>query len=77
MSKYSRNKTPPKPTHCSCCKQQGDVAAFGGGLCEPCEQHTFAKRSGAGLAIVKPKTCPGPGVKMSAEEVVAMNGIGN
>lgn len=72
MSKYNRKK------HCRCCRQQVEkVSMFAGGVCRPCEEHLFAKRSGPGLAFVMPKTCPGPGVKMTAEEVVKLNGLHN
>lgn len=72
MSKYNHKK------FCSCCRQQVEkIAKFAGGVCRPCEAHIFAKRSGPGLVFIKPKTCPGAGVEMAAEEVIAMNGIAN
>jgi len=72
MSKYNRKK------HCRCCKQQVEkVSKYAGGVCQPCEEHLFAKRTGAGLAFVLPKLCPGPGVKMTAEQVASSNGLCN
>ncbi len=53
MSKYSRKK------QCRCCKQGFDQLSKIR-ICDPCEKHVYAQRSGPGIRFVFPKKCPGP-----------------